>query len=106
MDGEFLNLWITPSPADWQMTEGLPFDLSQLLSYASFEGYSVNLLNFMIIGKCGLFNGDRSDDMRMRNGDLYGGAGTGWLPNNLTALLTWQYTWLQYISVLVRVPYL
>ncbi|XP_067939850.1 von Willebrand factor D and EGF domain-containing protein-like [Watersipora subatra] len=46
---QFMNLWITPSPADFNRTTGM----------------------------CGTFNGDKSEDLRMRDGSVYTGPGAG-----------------------------
>jgi hypothetical protein len=47
VSGDYLNVWVTPSPADWELTEGL----------------------------CGFYNGQPSDDLKKRNGEIHEGPG-------------------------------
>ena len=46
---QFMNLWMSPSPADYNRTTGM----------------------------CGNFNKDKTDDLRMRDGSKYTGPGAG-----------------------------
>jgi hypothetical protein len=48
VSGDYVNVWVTPSPADWKNTEGL----------------------------CGFYNGDKADDLMKRDGQLFQGAGS------------------------------